>query len=43
MVALTGVAIALVYGAAVRLLGLDEDDQVVLDAVKKKLPARFRR
>jgi O-antigen/teichoic acid export membrane protein len=43
VVALVGLGIAPVYGAALVVLGLDEDDRVVITAIKNKLPARFRR
>ncbi len=43
VVAGVGVVIAVVYGFALAAMGLDDDDQVVLDALKNKLPARFRR
>ncbi len=43
IVAIVGLVIAAVYGGALRALGLDEDDRVVIRTVQQKLPQRFRR
>jgi O-antigen/teichoic acid export membrane protein len=43
IVALVGLVIAVIYGGTLVLLGVDDDDRVVIDAVRNKLPARFRR
>ncbi len=42
IVGLVGMAILTTYWGFLVLLGLDEDDRVVLQAVREKLPARFR-